>query len=276
MMEEIVERLKLIGLNSYEAKVYLALLKQHPATGYEVSKESGVPQARAYDTLKTLESKKLVVATEGKPVTYIPVSPDDILKRFEKQYQSSIDYLRSTLPSYTVESIEPVYNIRGRDVIFKHVVEQINSAQETIFLEICKEDEDYVRAALKQAVDRGVTVHVVGYGDISYDFCKVHPHPLPPQEDGMIKSTFGSRWIILAVDTVEALVSNAEVGAEDSHAVWTRNPAIVLLIKEMIVHDIFLLDIETRLKEPLERVYGCQPLKLRNTILGNEILIGAH
>ena len=54
-MDEIVEKLKELGLNSYEAKVYVALLKKYPATGYEIGKIADIPQARAYDTLKSLE-----------------------------------------------------------------------------------------------------------------------------------------------------------------------------------------------------------------------------
>ena len=48
-MADLVEKLKDIGFNSYEAKVYIALLKKHPATGYEISKIANIPQARTYD-----------------------------------------------------------------------------------------------------------------------------------------------------------------------------------------------------------------------------------
>ena len=63
----LIEQFRQLGLNTYEAKVYIALLGKHPATGYEVSKSSSVPQARAYDTLKALESKNMVVSMGGKP-----------------------------------------------------------------------------------------------------------------------------------------------------------------------------------------------------------------
>jgi acetylornithine deacetylase/succinyl-diaminopimelate desuccinylase-like protein len=56
-MADLVEKLKEIGFNSYEAKVYIALLKKYPATGYEVAKLANIPQARTYDTLKVLEEK---------------------------------------------------------------------------------------------------------------------------------------------------------------------------------------------------------------------------
>lgn len=273
-MDAIIERLKQIGLNSYEAKVYLALLKHHPATGYEISKSANIPQARAYDTLKALEVQKLVVATDGKPVTYIPVAPEQILNTFEKQYQSSINFLRSTLPNYTVESIEPVHNLRGERAIFDHAVEMIEEARETVFIELWKDDQPLLEKALRNASQRGVSIYVVGYNNVTLDFCKVYQHPLA----GAIEPTLGSRWLILAVDALEGMVSSApfEGSNGESHAVWTKNPVIVLIIKELIVHDIFLLDVENTLREPMEAAYGQHLLKLRNKILGDEILIGAH
>ena len=59
-MNEIIESLKELGFNSYEAKVYVALLKKYPATGYEVAQLADIPQSRAYDTLKALENEKIV------------------------------------------------------------------------------------------------------------------------------------------------------------------------------------------------------------------------
>ena len=56
-MDKLVENLKEFGFNTYESKVYIALLKKFPATGYEVSKLANVPQSRTYDTLKTLLEK---------------------------------------------------------------------------------------------------------------------------------------------------------------------------------------------------------------------------
>lgn len=271
-MDAIIERLRHIGLNTYEAKVYLALLKHHPATGYEISKNANVPQARAYDTLKALETQKMVVVTGGKPTTYIPVPPEEILNRFEKQYQGSIDYLRTSLPSYTVESIEPVHNLRGEAPIYSHAREMIEGARETIFMEIWSEDQHLLEKPLRDAAERGVAVHVVGYNTVNYNFCKVYQHALADT----VESTLGGRWILLAVDAYEGMVGTAPVGTSEPHALWTKNPAIVLVIKELVIHDIFLLDVEKTLREPMEKAYGAHLLKLRNKILGNEVLIGAH
>jgi sugar-specific transcriptional regulator TrmB len=270
--DELIERFKHLGLNTYEAKVYLALLKTHPATGYEIAKNANVPQARAYDTLKALESQNMVVSTGGKPMTYMPIPPEKILTRFEHQYQGSINFLRSSLPNYAVESIEPVHNLRGETAIFQHAMQMINRAQESVFLEMWRSDQHLLEQPLRQAVERGVKVYVVGYDGVDYDFCKVYPHA----QAETIESSLGGRWQIMAVDATEGMVGTHPVGSSEAHALWTHNPALVLIIKELVVHDMFLLDVEKRLADPMKRVYGDHMLKLRNAILGDEILIGGH
>ncbi len=56
-MADLIDKLKEIGFNTYEAKVYIALLKKYPVTGYEAAKLANIPQSRTYDTLKALEEK---------------------------------------------------------------------------------------------------------------------------------------------------------------------------------------------------------------------------
>ena len=101
-MDELVESLKSIGLNSYEAKVYLALLKKYPATGYEVSKLADIPQARAYDTLKALENDNIVTSSATKPITYTPIRPKELTKRYRRQITSTLDLLDKKLPNVRV------------------------------------------------------------------------------------------------------------------------------------------------------------------------------
>ena len=84
-MADLIEKLKEIGLNTYEAKVYVALLKKYPATGYEVSKLANIPQSRTYDTLKVLEEKNIVVSNNTKPVAYTPIKPKQLTQRVQKK-----------------------------------------------------------------------------------------------------------------------------------------------------------------------------------------------
>jgi sugar-specific transcriptional regulator TrmB len=154
LADNLVDKLKELGLNSYEAKVYLALLRQNPATGYEISKESGVPQARAYDTLKALEANNIVVAMGGKPVTYTPISPHELLDRWERSFRGSVNYLREALPSLANETVEPIVNLRGKEALFKHALDMINNAQHSLFVQIWREDAQYLASAFQEAKKR--------------------------------------------------------------------------------------------------------------------------
>ena len=91
-MDNLIEKLKELGFNSYEAKVYLALLKKYPATGYEISQIADIPQARAYDALKSLETEKIVFSSNEKPQKYNPIAPKELTKRFKRKINSTIDY----------------------------------------------------------------------------------------------------------------------------------------------------------------------------------------
>ena len=268
MSESLIDKLKELGFNAYEAKVYLALLKRHPATGYEISKDSGVPQARAYDTLKALESSNVVVAIGGKPVTYMPVRPDELLDRWEKSFNHSIKFLREALPSLSDEKVEPVINMRGEESIFKHAVEMIQNAQHSIFVELWKVDAERLRQPLQEAKSRGVDIWVVGYEDCALDGIEVYPHSDVELMDG--------RWLIISVDDQEGLVSTVTSEERPPQAVVTRNPGIVLIIKELIVHDIFLIDVERNLKPEIEQLYGKNMLMRRRKVLGPGVEVGMH
>ena len=271
-MEELLNKLKNLRFNTYEAKVYLSLLKHHPATGYEVSKESGVPQARAYDTLKVLETRNIVVSTGKKPVTYIPINPHEILDRSEKSYLASLGYLRDNLPSIAPDYVEPVLNIRGSKGIFEYAIETINTAEKEIFIELWDEDFDMLRPALSNAHERGVDIQIVSYGDTKTDFGTVYQHGLGEQ----IETALGGRWIILAADCSNGIAGTVSDTENVPQAVCTRHPGIVLIIKEVVVHDIYLIEVEKKLGKELTSIFGENMIKLREQVLGKDFKISMH
>jgi len=265
-VDELIHHLKELGFNSYESKVYLALLKIHPATGYEVSKESGVPQARAYDTLKTLENRGVAIANAGKPITYLPIAPKDLLSQWEKSFHSSLSFLKESLPSLGQETVEPTLNIRGEAASYQHIEALINQAKKVIFLEIWQEDAKRLAPVLEAAKKRGVQLNVVGYDGADFDFCTVYHH----EKDDTIDRLFGGRWLIMTVDDEEGVICNVSRGEVMPKLVATKNFGIVFVIKELVTHNIFLRDIENTLGKEIHHVYGANLLSLRNKILGYE------
>jgi sugar-specific transcriptional regulator TrmB len=201
-------------------------------------------------------------------VTYLPVRPDELLDRWEKSFNHSIKYLREALPSLADEKVEPVVNMRGEESIVKHALDMVANAKRSIFLELWKVDAERFCRPLQEAKQRGVDVYVVGYDDCTLDGIDVYQHSDVELMNG--------RWLILSVDDLEGMVSTVEGEDRPHQAVVTRNPGIVLIIKELIVHDIFLIDVERRLRPEIEKIYGENMLMRRQKVLGSGVEVGMH
>lgn len=64
-----------LGLGTYEAAVYLALIGRGGLSPTELSNRSKVPRQRIYDVLESLSAKGLCISRSTTPKTYFAVSP---------------------------------------------------------------------------------------------------------------------------------------------------------------------------------------------------------
>jgi sugar-specific transcriptional regulator TrmB len=65
MQKDFIEKLKVFGLNSYEAKIWVALLSRGVSSAGELSDISNVPRSRSYDVLESLEKKGFITRGRG-------------------------------------------------------------------------------------------------------------------------------------------------------------------------------------------------------------------
>ncbi|MFW6226360.1 MAG: TrmB family transcriptional regulator, partial [bacterium] len=70
-------------MNSYEAKLWTALLSRGVSTAGELSDIANVPRSRTYDVLESLEKKGFIIMKIGKPIKYLAVDPEEVLKRVQ-------------------------------------------------------------------------------------------------------------------------------------------------------------------------------------------------
>ena len=264
-MDDIVEKLKELGLNSYEAKVYLALLKKYPATGYEISKLADIPQARAYDTLKALENAQIVTSSQTKPIQYTPIRPKELTKRYKRKIESTLDFLDKKLPNVKNDYIEPVLTVTGNHRIYEKIIELIKNAKNEIYLEIWSQDYKIFEPYLMEAYNHGLEIKIVGYDNFSSPFGMVFRHNGVP----LLEYNKGRRAIFLTIDNKEGLFGKmiSNIKNEDMTMIWTKNPEIVFLMKAFIAHNMFLIDIEDHFPEQLRYFYGHGLKKLKDKIL---------
>jgi HTH-type transcriptional regulator, sugar sensing transcriptional regulator len=180
--QKIIENLKRFDLNSYQAKLWVALLSRGVATAGELSDISNVPRSRAYDVLESLEKKGFIIMKIGKPIKYIAVPPAEVVKRVKKKIEeeafqetdkinnlkeSSIMQELEALHSHGVEKIdatELTASIKGRNNLYNHLTDLIDDAKESVILSTTSNGlirkADALRRSLEKASKRGVKVKI--------------------------------------------------------------------------------------------------------------------
>lgn len=81
-------QLTTLGLNRYEAAVYVSLLGRNRFTATEIATQAGVPRQRVYDVLESLAAKGLCVKRPGnRKRTYSAIDPSIALPTLLVAYQ---------------------------------------------------------------------------------------------------------------------------------------------------------------------------------------------
>jgi len=242
-----------LGLTEWESRAYLALLEQSPASGYNVAKRSGVPRAKVYEVLASLERKGAVHVAHGEPQLYGPVPPQELVARVREQMTRSLDLAEAAMIEYAAKRRPDavIWDISGREEILARARQLIGGAQRQILLEIWKHDAGELRNELEAAVGRGVEVTAVAYGDPGYPFARVYPHPLTDE----VTRGLGGRWLVLSIDNREVIAGIVSSGAS-SRAAWTTHPGLVVPVTELVRHDLYKLEMLSSHGDVLEAAYG--------------------
>jgi sugar-specific transcriptional regulator TrmB len=102
------ERLVELGLTSYEAKAYLALMRRDSSSAAEVARLARIPRQRIYDVLATLVQKGLAKQRPGSPTRYSPVSPEFAIERLVIARREELDRLERSSREM-IEALAPAF-----------------------------------------------------------------------------------------------------------------------------------------------------------------------
>ena len=180
--KKFLTKIKDFGLNSYESKVWVALLSRGVSTAGELSDIANVPRSRSYDVLESLEKKGFVVMKLGKPIKYIAVPPNEVVERVKKNMRKQaedavdrLDNLKQTevlkeltsLHDQGVELIEPSElsgSLRGRHNLYNHLEMTLKSAEKSV--DIMSTEQGIIRKAeslgplFEELHSRGVVIRI--------------------------------------------------------------------------------------------------------------------
>jgi sugar-specific transcriptional regulator TrmB len=102
------ERLTALGLTTYEAKAYLALIRRGTSTAVEVARVAMLPRQRVYDVLASLVKKRLATTRAGNPVTYAAQEPSVAMERLLGERRDEVQQLEREAEA-VVQELTPAY-----------------------------------------------------------------------------------------------------------------------------------------------------------------------
>ncbi|HLG76921.1 MAG TPA: helix-turn-helix domain-containing protein [Ktedonobacteraceae bacterium] len=258
MITTTIEEMKHLGFTGAEAQIYIFLL-QHPlATGYEVSKGTGLPRANTYQALETLASKERVTAVSPDPVRYAAVPPARLLKRIQDETEQRCRELEQQLAVLEQpDSVGHFWELSERSRIEARLLELINAAQQRIAASLWAEDLERFTDALRAARERGCAVILNLFGEAKADFATIYQHEGP-------EKVVGGHVIALASDFSEALVASLDAPAT---GVVTQNRTLVRVVEKLIRDEAYVAAIYEQLAPQLEEAFGPHLVRLRRRLL---------
>jgi sugar-specific transcriptional regulator TrmB len=234
----IVQRLGELGMSTYEAKAYLALVTAgRPLNGYEVAKTSGVPRSTVYETLGKLVNRGAAfeAKTAQDSTSYLALPPKALLGRISREFEDSLQALQAELPSLAApQEAHLIHNIVSYDSLLQRCADVIRDARRELFVSIWPEELERLRPVLNQANDRGVDVTMLVFGEDPDPIGHTYPHRFSPPD--FVLNYLGYRLFVVVSDDSQSVVGGAR-GAE-AWGVYTDNPAVVMLSMEYVRHDI--------------------------------------
>ncbi len=182
VQKEFLSKLKEFGLNTYESRLWIALLSRGVSSAGELSDIANVPRSRSYDVLAALERKGFINVKEGKPIKYVAVPPEEVLERrkvilqdkTEQQIQliedlSDNKILKELVGLYqkgntNVSKSDFIATIKGSLNISHHIETMLKNAKNsiTIFLtsNTIAKNHKFLHGLLQNTKSKGIEIKI--------------------------------------------------------------------------------------------------------------------
>jgi len=217
-----------LGLNKYEAKVYLTLVSEGTSTAKNISDITGIPYGKVYEIINSLSAKGFSVVLPSKPIKCQAISPKEAIRLSKK----SVDEKYDALEKHIMTELEPLFAetkkfvepkglfwiINGRANVVKKIDELVKKANKQINIHCSLNSLSRLvlhKELLKDAASRGVVVRIAGVTSKEVmdevkclDFCDIRK----------VKSSDNN---FLSVDGQECLV--VEPMPDDDNIVYGRD-----------------------------------------------------
>lgn len=243
--------LRHLGLNEYESRIYLVLVRMGPIKAGEISFFGQVPRTKTYGAIRELERKGLVHIIPGKPELYAPSSPSEVLMplvtKLNKEVKDTEELVRTLTLTYESskyvkreipKEASEFWEIEGRQVISNKLNQIMSDASKSI--NYCTGASGLIRAykahseTLEKARKRGATVRFLA--QISAESSGVARELSEIVDLKRLEMPFANNFV--SVDARELVViesrpDDLRTDRGSDRAIWTTNKMLVELHEQL-------------------------------------------
>ncbi len=240
---DMIRKTKSFGLNTYEVKIWTALLSRAVSTAGELSDIANVPRSRSYDVLESLEKKGFVVMKLGKPIKYLAVPPKEVMERVKTQienktknyllkitsqtFQNLINELQEKHESTIHRTENTVALIKGKGNIQKHLEFLFKNAKSSIVLVLENTTKKYIELLKSNTKNRSKNLEVTIVTASNIDELK--------EGTNQKKQDVGARMCIVDENsTVIFPISEKEIHPDYDIGVWIKNNQTSKFLKSLL------------------------------------------
>ncbi len=254
----LIEEMKPLGFTGAEAQIYLYLLQHPHATGYEISKGSGLPRANTYQALETLVAKERITAISQEPVRYAPIPPARLLRRIQEETKQRCQDLEQQLARLEKpDGVGHFWELNELSRIQARLIELVNTARQRIAASLWAEDLEWLSEPLRTARERGCTIILNLFGEAHADFATIYRHEGP-------EKVVSGHVVALTSDFEETLVASLDAPAT---GVVTQNRTLVRVVEKLIRDEAYLAALYEHFPQEIEAAFGPHLVELRRRLL---------
>lgn len=234
--QRIIDAMQALNFTVSDARAYVALLKEHPATGYELAARSGVPRSAIYTVLRRLQSMGLINEIQQKPAKFVPLAPERLYDLLESRFNRNLESLKTSLERLEAPSYDaPTWSLTGYAAMLDQAEALIRNATRSVHASLWRREVLALDGAFKAAIRRGVDVVIFSFNQLPEDPGRVFCY-------GIDEAELQEHWqhkIILITDHKQLLVGGAEQ-VEDNRSVVTEETTLIEMAVNNLVLDITL------------------------------------
>jgi sugar-specific transcriptional regulator TrmB len=236
--DEIVRLLGALGFSLNESRAYVALLQAGASTGYEVSRNAGVPRSAVYTVLRQLVARGAARREPGPPERFTAVSPAGVEALLRRRFDASIVAMREAANHLDAAPAGPdAFSVAGYERILDEATRIASSAKKCLVVSGWPRELALLGPAIAKAARKHAFVVLFSHAALPAGLEGVHFSYGLREVD--LESFWQHRLVVVADDRHSLL--GATTGRTGDRAVISETPAIAEIAVSQVALDITLL-----------------------------------